>query len=269
MPILEKNGGWLERPEGSRGCGHGQGDVQQPLRGAQRPCHREDLAPEASGVCGIYGDDAARAYRLQQRHGDFDRGREGASRRRTAIATPPKIAVNSFQLVQFDHGIADFTKGEETQTLIKEKLYPAFRDLLLREMQASEVIVFNHGLRVSGPSDLAETKAAPVKAPIKEAHSDFSPALAPSAAAKLAEERQVNLTERWCLVNLWMSVDQNKPIMTTPLAFLDATSVEESDLLDNYVLTGGTAGWSGQMERAFRALLKVGLCLSTTVSHES
>lgn len=165
-----------------------------------------------------------------------------------------KIGPNGFQLVAFDHGIADFTKGDETQKEITEKLYPKLEALLLAEMAgAKKVKVFNHGLRASTVAN--PPPAAAVNAPVKEAHSDFSATIAPQAAAKVAADAGLELTERYCLVNLWMSVDFANPIMTTPLAFLDHGSVAPGDVLDNYALTGGGDAWSGNMERRYRALI--------------
>ena len=166
-----------------------------------------------------------------------------------------KIGPNGFQLVAFDHGIADFTKGDATQAEITAKLYPKLEALLLREMAgAKKVKVFNHGLRASTVAN--PPPAAAVNAPVKEAHSDFSATIAPQAAAKVAADAGLEVSERYCLVNLWMSVDKANPIMTTPLAFLDHGSVQDGDVLDNYALTGGGTEWSGNMERRYRALIK-------------
>ena len=95
---------------------------------------------------------------------------------------------------------------------------------------AKKVKVFNHGLRASTVAN--PPPAAAVNAPVKEAHSDFSATIAPQAAAKVAADAGLELTERYCLVNLWMSVDFANPIMTTPLAFLDAQTVGKEELID-------------------------------------
>lgn len=175
-----------------------------------------------------------------------------------ARGTPPKIGPNGFQLVAFDHGIDDFSQGAVTQEEITTKLYPKLEALLLTEVAgATTVRVFNHGLRASTVANPAP--GAVVNAPVKEAHSDFSTSISPLVARKVANDAGLELTQRFCLVNLWMSIDKHHPVMTTPLAFLNHTSVETGDILDNFALTRDPSTrpeWSGQMMRSYRALLK-------------
>lgn len=175
------------------------------------------------------------------------------------------MARNGFELVQFEHGVADFSSeaqaSGETEKQIKERLYPRFETLLLQACAgATKVIVFNHGLRASsGPqSKPQEASLAPaVKPPVKEAHSDFSEAVSPLVARNLVPDLDPQ-KNRYCLVNLWMSVDQGNPVMKTPLGFLDAESVGKEDLLDAFVHSGEVnevKEWKGEMKPTFRAKL--------------
>jgi len=186
----------------------------------------------------------------------------------------PRLAVNGFQRVEFDHGITSFSTeaqaSGETEKQIKQRLYPAFKKLLQRVCPgAAEIIVFNHGLRSSSVPQAWSPVGAPstsaLKAPVKEAHSDFSPAVSPLVAKKLVPH--IDERQRYTLVNLWMSVDQKNPVMQTPLAFLDSETVDDEDLLDFFVHSGKNlemTEWDGQMDAKFRTKLKV-----TGASHEN
>jgi len=180
----------------------------------------------------------------------------------------PRLAVNGFQRVEFDHGITSFSPeaqaSGETEKQIKQRLYPAFKKLLQRVCPgSSEIIVFNHGLRASSvpqgaPKDNAPPPSA-LKAPVKEAHADFSPAVSPLVAKSLVPH--IDKRQRYTLVNLWMSVDQKNPVMKTPLAFLDSETVDDEDLLDFFIHSGKNfemTEWNGQMDAKFRTKLKVG-----------
>jgi len=176
------------------------------------------------------------------------------------------MARNGFELVHFEHGVTDFSSeaqaSGETEKQIKERLYPRFETLLLQACAgATDVIVFNHGLRASSvpQSKPQGTSVAPaVNPPVKEAHSDFSESISPLVAQNLAPDLDPQ-KNRYCLVNLWMSVDQENPVMKTPLGFLDAESVGKEDLLDAFVHSGGAnevKEWKGEMKPTFRAKLK-------------
>jgi len=180
------------------------------------------------------------------------------------LPVKPTMMANGFQLVEFDHGITDFSteaqKAGTTEKQIKERLYPLFQKVLRRECPGcTDVIVFNHGLRASSVPQAAKAPAATdVKPPVKEAHSDFSPSISPLVVKKLAPHVDLKKS-RYALVNLWMSVDQKNPVMKTPLAFLDAGSVPPEDLVDFFEHSGKVTEmkeWTGQMEPSFRTKLK-------------
>lgn len=181
------------------------------------------------------------------------------------LPLPPEMAINGFQLVKFAHGVTDFSseaqKSGETDRQIRERLYPAFEKLLLRKCPgAKKVVVFNHGLRAStaAPQAVVSLGGPVVKPPVKEAHSDFSPSISPLVVKKLAPE--VDCTrQRYALINLWMSVDQHNAVMKTPLAFLDAQTVSDEDLIDAFITTGKNSQvkeWTGEMEPSFRGKVK-------------
>jgi len=179
------------------------------------------------------------------------------------LNSPPTLTGNGFQLVQFKHGITDFL-SDTIDEQMKEKFYPAFEQVLLQEMAgASKVKVFNHGLRASNVTGVPQPPSdkPAMKAPVKEAHSDFSPSYSPIVARALGFAEEVDVKkQRYCLVNLWMSIDQQNPVMQTPLAFCNSRSVSQEDTIDNFVNCGGkdTEEWDGQMNPRFRSVMTHG-----------
>jgi hypothetical protein len=179
------------------------------------------------------------------------------------LKSGPTMANNGFQLVKFEHGITDFTAADISKQM-EENFYPKFETLLFKVCPgATKVHVFNHGLRASSvpsgpvPAASAVVKEATVKAPVKEAHSDFSPAYSPNVARKLEPDFDLK-NQRYSLINLWMSIDKQNPIMKTPLAFLDSRTVASEELIDFWVKSGGKIDeeWDGNMNPKFRGKLK-------------
>jgi len=186
------------------------------------------------------------------------------------LLLPAELAVNGFQLVKLQHGVTDFSSeaqlSGETEKQIKQRMYPAFEKLLLKKCPgASKVVVFNHGLRASSVPQapkavpLEEFKVAPmVKAPVKEAHSDFSASVSPLVVKKLLPDVDP-ATHRYALINLWMSADQQNPVMKTPLAFLDAQTVSHEEMVDMLTQSGKNrqmTEWTGEMDAGFRSKIK-------------
>lgn len=179
------------------------------------------------------------------------------------LPVQPSLEVNGFELVKFYHGVTDFsTEGQRkgiTEAQIKGRLYPAFSKLLWQKCpDAQEILIFNHGLRASSvPQTAPSSKPANVKAPVKEAHSDFSPSISPLVVKNLMPHVDPS-KQRYELINLWMSVDPKSPVMKTPLAFLDAQTVAPEELVDFFTHSGKASEvteWTGQMEPSFRTKL--------------
>jgi hypothetical protein len=129
------------------------------------------------------------------------------------LKSPPTLGLNGFQLVKFEHGVTDFSSeaqaSGETEKQIKERLYPKLEQQLLDTcVGATRVIVFNHGLRASSVPQsaphAASNPASGVKAPVKEAHSDFSESISPLVARSLVPDIDTQ-TQRYALKSLDVS----------------------------------------------------------------
>ncbi len=98
--------------------------------------------------------------------------------------------------------------------------------LLIREVDAKEVIVFDHTIRVDNPNA--------VRKPARNVHSDYSPQGAEQRLIDIlgAEKAEQWSAGRYAFINVWRPIET--PINSSPLGFILPSSVASDDwiLLD-------------------------------------
>lgn len=113
--------------------------------------------------------------------------------------------------------VGSFTNGGAWQEVYDQEL----RDLLVRELGAKEVVIFDHTVRVDDPNS--------DRKPARNVHSDYSregaenrlvDILGPEDAAKWTEGR-------YAFINVWRPV--GNPINSAPLGFVRPSSVQDDD----------------------------------------
>jgi hypothetical protein len=129
-----------------------------------------------------------------------------------------------------------------------ESYYDEMSALVQAQMGASEVFVFDHTIHTSstgGQSSNAQDGAS-IADPVNRMHCNFTDASAHQRFLQLGRDgslvRPDNgqvLTEsdveeyisgrRFAFINVWRSIDMENPVLQSPLAVCDATSVRDED----------------------------------------
>jgi hypothetical protein len=141
-----------------------------------------------------------------------------------ALADTPNLDREGFALVRSATAVADFY--DEAQ--VRDIYYPEVRRLLQAEAGASEVVIFDHTLRVE---DDSERRAHATRLPVFAVHNDYTEWSGPSRARELlgAEKAERFLSGRWALINVWRSFGASADRF--PLAAADGRTVPQADFI--------------------------------------
>ncbi|MCY4128056.1 MAG: CmcJ/NvfI family oxidoreductase [Gammaproteobacteria bacterium] len=145
------------------------------------------------------------------------------------IADTITLDVNGFELFDYRSPISDFEDAEA----ITEVYRPAIAEFVRDLMGANEVFITNHLIRTEDKSDFNKAYARFV-------HCDYSLKTARSASLSLLKNRSLDTESyenaEFAWFNTWQPFDN--PVQQNPLAVLDASTIQEGDIVD-YVY-GGT-----------------------------
>lgn len=124
---------------------------------------------------------------------------------------------DSLSYLQHSSNINDFENNTNWQAIYNEEL----TQLLMHEVGAKEVIIFDHTVRIDDPN--AERK------PARNVHSDYSPS---GAHERLKDIVGTDRAKEWAsghygFINIWRPVE--KTITSSPLGFLHPNSVSFKD----------------------------------------
>ena len=135
--------------------------------------------------------------------------------------TAPSFAQDAVEFAQMPSAVRDFTDNTWRETYDAE-----LTQLLTDKLDAKEVIVFDHTVRVDDPDA--------TRKPARNVHSDYSEAGAHRRLVDLlGRDRADNWQEgHYAFINVWRPVDN--PINSAPLGFVRPSSVDDADwvLLD-------------------------------------
>ena len=108
---------------------------------------------------------------------------------------------------------------------VRDDYYPLCVDIVKRATGASRVVPFDHNVR---DKELSEQSG--VNMPVRFAHNDYTDISAPQRVHDLLSEEADELLERrYMFVNVWRPL--RGPVVDTPLAVCDATSLEPGDYI--------------------------------------
>ena len=140
------------------------------------------------------------------------------------IADQLNLDRNGFILRKFNTAVTDFFDNQH----VKSIYYPEMEKIVKRETGCSEVLVFDHTIRIDD-SDLAQTRK--VRNPVKNMHNDFTRNSAPLRVRDLlpANEAEDKLSKRYGSMNVWRPLVG--PVETAPLAVCGWDTLHEKDLL--------------------------------------
>ncbi len=135
----------------------------------------------------------------------------------------PTLDKEGFTLVDHVSSVTDFYDDAQ----IRDRYEREAADLVQRLTGASHVVVFDNTRR----SDAQTIRGARnTREPSAVVHNDYTDASAEKRLRDiLPDEADARLAQRFAIVNVWRSIAG--PVLTTPLALCDATSIIESDLV--------------------------------------
>jgi hypothetical protein len=131
-----------------------------------------------------------------------------------------RLDVHGFVFVDHPTRVKDFTAEAE-----RARVYdPEVQELIKRHSGASEVLVFDHTLRVG---DEQAQKAMNARPPVKGVHNDYTEKSAPQRLREIvgAEEAERRLRKRWAIIQVWRPI--RGPVQVDPLGICDGRSIPQ------------------------------------------
>ena len=141
-----------------------------------------------------------------------------------SITPAPTLDKEGFALTAHASSVTDFYDGEQIRNIYEGEVVK----LVQAATGASQVVVFDNTRR----SDATDVRGARnTREPSAVAHNDYTDDSARKRLRDIlpAVEADQRLQSRFAIINVWRSIAG--PVLTTPLAFCDATSVREADLI--------------------------------------
>lgn len=140
------------------------------------------------------------------------------------IANDLSLDKNGFTLTRFPTAVTDFYNDEEVRSVY----YPEMEEIVKQATGCSEVIVFDHTIRVDNENT---QKSRKVRGPVKNMHNDFTRNSAPQRVRDLfpADEAEARLSKRFGSINVWRPIVG--PVETAPLAICGWDTLDEQNLI--------------------------------------
>jgi len=139
------------------------------------------------------------------------------------IAPPPTLDKQGFMLVDHVSAVTDFYDDVQIRDVYEREV----ADLVKQITGASRVVVFDNTRRSDAKAVRGERNT---REPSAVVHNDYTDASAEKRLRDiLPDEANQRLKQRFAIINVWRSIAG--PVLTTPLALCDATSIDEPDLV--------------------------------------
>ncbi len=136
----------------------------------------------------------------------------------------PTLDREGFTLVNHNTSVIDFYDDAQVRDVYEREA----ADLVQQATGACHVVVFDNTRR----SDARTIRGARnTREPSAVIHNDYTDASARQRVRDIlpAEEVAARLRQRFAIINVWRSIAG--PVLTTPLALCDATSIRDTDLV--------------------------------------
>jgi hypothetical protein len=152
------------------------------------------------------------------------------------IAATFSIDREGFAFVTGKSAVRNFEDDGE----IEQVYYPEIKKIVADATGASEVEIFDHTLRVTDP----ETT---YRRPASHAHNDYTDTSGPKRLRDMIGDERADewLKDRLVQVNVWRPIVE--PVLRMPLALLDASSTEPSDLIETTITNERQNGRVGRI----------------------
>ena len=155
-----------------------------------------------------------------------------------AAAVAPSLDAEGFEIARWDSAMGDFFDAEAVRSVY----YPEVVRQLKALTGASEVLMFDHTVRVSSELDRKLRIERALREPARVLHCDFTVKSGPQRVRDLMapEEAEVLLGKRFASFNVWRPI--SGPVLAWPLVLGDAQSIAMSDLVTIELLYGERTG---------------------------
>ncbi|KAJ1456019.1 hypothetical protein M885DRAFT_463553 [Pelagophyceae sp. CCMP2097] len=155
------------------------------------------------------------------------------------LEEPATLETFGFALESAPTVVSDFRDVAAVESVY----YGEVRKLVKKASGASKVLVFDHTIRESGSTSLNASKTG-TAAPVPRVHCDYTHDGAPKRLALLGEAGINSLVKgrtmtpaevdalaagRYAFVNVWRSIDAERPVGRMPLAVLDERSIQPGE----------------------------------------
>lgn len=137
------------------------------------------------------------------------------------IAEDLTLDQNGFTLARSPSAVTDFSDD----AIVRRDYYPEVEALLKARAGASEVVVFDHTIRVAGGG------VDGTRVPVRRAHGDYTPRSGPQRVHDLLPPDRATdwLQGRYGIVNVWRPF--GGPVEMAPLAVVDGGSLQPGDMV--------------------------------------
>jgi hypothetical protein len=129
-----------------------------------------------------------------------------------------KFDTHGFVFVTHDTKVKDFTDEAE-----RSQVYdPECAELIKKHSGASEVVVFDHTIRIGDEQTRTAVNARP---PVKGVHNDYTEKSAPQRLRDILgdEEAARRMRKRWAIIQVWRPI--RRTVVIDPLGICDARSI--------------------------------------------
>ncbi len=135
-----------------------------------------------------------------------------------------ELDTHGFAFVDHATRVQDFTDEDE-----RKRIYdPEAEALIKRHSGASEVVVFDHTIRVG---DEAARNATGARPPVKGVHNDYTESSAPRRLRDILGEAdaQRRLDKRYAIIQVWRPIRRH--VVIDPLAICDARTIPQEGFI--------------------------------------
>ena len=135
-----------------------------------------------------------------------------------------ELDTHGFAFVDHATRVKDFTDEDE-----RKRVYdPEVEALIKRHSGASEVVVFDHTIRVG---DEAARNATGARPPVKGVHNDYTESSAPRRLRDILGEAdaQRRLDKRYAIIQVWRPIRRH--VVIDPLAICDARTIPQEGFI--------------------------------------
>ncbi len=139
------------------------------------------------------------------------------------IAPPPSLDREGFALVDHVSAVTDFYDDAQVRDIYEKEV----TELVSNLTGAKRVVVFDNTRRSDAKAIRGERNT---REPSAVVHNDYTDASAEKRLRDiLPDEAKEDIHHRFAIINVWRSIAG--PVLTTPLALCDATSIRDTDLV--------------------------------------